>query len=73
MSYQEKPKTKRDTRGISEEIVKILCELDLSATEEKEILDNTKKYLVEDYMSKKLEAEETAKMHHNSITILQSN
>ena len=47
------PMAKRDTRNVSEEIVKILTRENYSALEQREILNNSKNYLVEIFSEKR--------------------
>ncbi len=72
MDYQNEPMAKRDNRDISEKIVEMLNHQEYSATEQKEILNNVKKFLIENYMSKKIESETHAKFQAENISVLES-
>lgn len=66
------PMAKRDTRNVSEEIVKILKQDNYSALEQKEILNNARNYLIEIYSEKRDSADKEMQFYKMEIETLAS-
>lgn len=70
-AYDE-PMAKRDTRNVSEEIVRILNKENYSASEQKEILNNARNYLIEMFSEKRDSAAKEMEFYKQEIETIVS-